>query len=114
MSPPSHFEERKRWCAVVILVAVFSLTVSLATRYSTPWDASSPAIKTVQAHTFPAAKRQHLAKDTADWTPPTICVDVLEAPSFYPPIAPAGPLIPIRLIEESLCNRPPPSSEFLS
>jgi len=115
-SPLSHFEDyrRKRWCAVVILLAVCSLIVSLATRYSTSLDDSSPTVKAVQAHPFPAAKRQRLAKDAANWIRPMICFEALEAPSYYPPIAPAGPPIPIRFLEESLYNRPPPSSELLS
>jgi len=116
MIAQSHFEDRrsKNWCALVVLVAVCALTVSVATRYSTPWGSSSSTVNTVQIHTSPEAKRQHLAKDAADWMPPVICFGLLQTPSSYPRIAPAGPPIPSLLFEESLYNRPPPSSEFLS
>ena len=51
MSPLRHFEDqrRKSWCAVVVLAAVCSLTVSVATRYSSSWDVSAPTVKTVQS-----------------------------------------------------------------
>jgi hypothetical protein len=112
----SHFEDRRRrwWCAVVVLVAVCSLIVSVATRYSSTFDASSTAVNAGQIHTSPEAKRQHLAKDAANWLPPVICFSVLQSPSSYPRIAPAGPPIPGLVLEESLYNRPPPSFESLS
>jgi hypothetical protein len=44
MSPLRHFEDqrRKTWSAVVVLAAVCSLTASVATRYSSSWDACRP------------------------------------------------------------------------
>jgi hypothetical protein len=116
MSPLRHFEDqqRKGWCAVVVLAAVCSLTVSVATRYSSSWDVSAPTVKTVQAHTTPEAKRQHLDKDAANWVPPLVCFDALRSPSSYPRTAPAEPPTQNLLLEESLFNRPPPSFEFLS
>jgi|SRR5271165_6036421 len=115
MPPLSHFEDRRRqgWCAAVVLVAVCSLIVSLATRYSYTCDAPT-TVKAVQIHKSPEAKRQRLAKDAADWMPPMIYFSVLQSPSSYPRIAPAGPPVPGLLFEESLYNRPPPSSESLS
>src|SRR5579864_8848387 len=111
MSALNHWDNprRKNWCALVIFVAVCSLTVSVATRYST---ASSPSVQTVQTHVSLDSKRQRLAKDASNWMPPVICFDVLEAPSFPPRTAPARPPIPGLLLEESLYNRPPPSSNF--
>jgi len=116
MSSLSHFEDqhRKRWCAVVVLLVVCSLTVSVATRYSTPLDASSSTVKTVQAHTYQETKRQRLAKDAANWTPPVVCYGVLPSSNYYPRISPAGPPIPSLCFEENLYNRPPPSSESFS
>jgi hypothetical protein len=112
----NHFEDRRLpgWCAAVILVAVCSLIVSVATRYSYTGDASSTTVKAAQIHTSPEAKRQRLAKDAADWMPPVIYFSVLQSPSSYPRIAPAGPPVPGLLFEESLYNRPPPSFESLS
>jgi hypothetical protein len=108
-----HFEDRSRqkWCAAVVLVAVCSLIVSVATRYSYTCDAPSTTVKVVQIHTSPEAKRQRLAKDAADWMPPVIHFSVLHSPSSYPRIAPSGPPMPGLQFEESLYNRPPPSSE---
>jgi len=116
MSPLRHCEYRRHrtWCALVVLLAVCSLTVSVATRYSSSSDPSSPTVKTVQTHTTPDAKRQRLAKNAATWVPPLVCFDVLRSPSSYPRIAPAEPPIRSFLLEENLYNRPPPSSAFLS
>src|SRR5579862_375772 len=112
----SHFEDqrRKNWCAVVVLVALFALTLSVATRYSSPCTASLSSVKTVQSHTCPDAKRQRLVKDAADWMPPVTRVDGLSAPNFYPRMSPAGPPIPTLLLEDNLHNRPPPSFRSFS
>ena len=116
MQSLSHFDgqRRKHWCAVVVFVAVFSLTLSVATRYSTPCDAPLSTVKTVQSHTYAEAKRQRLVKDAANWIPPLTCVEGLCEPSFYPRIAPAGPPIPTLVLEENLYNRPPPSFQSFS
>src|SRR5579871_6683549 len=105
----SHFESQrhKNWCAVVVLVAVFSLALSVATRYSTPCDAPLSTVKTAKSHNYPDAKRQRLVKDSANWMPPVTRVDGLSAPNFYPRIAPAGPPIPNLVLEENVYNRPP-------
>jgi len=89
MSRPIYFEERfrSRWRASVVLVAVCSLTISLATRYSSPWIISSHVVKTVQTHASPESKRQRLAENAANWMPPVFTFEVLQAPSFYPQIA---------------------------
>jgi hypothetical protein len=116
MQPLSHPEDqrRKNWRVVVVLVAVFSLALSVATRYSCLGVASSTTVKAFQIHASPEAKRQRLAKDAADWMPPVISVSLLQSPSSYPLIAPAGPPMPGLRFEESLYNRPPPSSESFS
>jgi hypothetical protein len=111
-----HFVNRRRkmHCALVILLAVCSLIVNVATRYSSPGSSGSAGVKTVQTRASVEAKRQHLAKDAANWLPPVICFTVLQSPSSYPRIAPAGPPIAGLVLEESLYNRPPPASKFLS
>ena len=116
MSPLRHFEDqwRKTWCAAVVLAAVCSLTVSVATRYSSSWNVSAPTVKTVQAHATPETKRQRLDKDAANWVPPLVCFDALRCPSSYRQTAPAEPPTQNVLLDENLFNRPPPSCEFLS
>jgi hypothetical protein len=116
MPTATHFEDQrgKRWCACVILLAVCSLTVSLATRYfSVSATSSNHEVRTIVNHSQDA-KRQHLAKDAVNWIAPVACRTMLAAPAFYPRFAPAGPPAPSLLFEEILYNRPPPSSEFLS
>lgn len=112
----SHLEDqrRKNWRAVVVVVAVFSLALSVATRYSSMGVVSSTAVRAFQLHASPEAKRQRLAKSAADWMPPVMCVSLMQAPSSYPRIAPAGAPMPGLRFEESLYNRPPPCSESLS
>jgi hypothetical protein len=110
MSGFSHFvsPRRKNWCAVVILVAVCSLTASLATRYGALWGDSCRAVKTFQTHTSTDAKKQRLAKRAANWIPPVVCFGVLQATNFDSKIALARPRVIALLLEESLYNRPPP------
>lgn len=115
MSPLRHFEDRRRkiWRAMVVLTAVCSLTVSVATRYSSSWNVSATAVKTVQANATPETKRQNLDKDAAKWVPPLVGFDALRSPSAYRQTAPAEPPTQNILLEKSLFNRPPPSSEPL-
>jgi len=104
---------RGRWSALVVLVAVCALTISVATRYS---SGGVPAygVRTAHRHPAPEPSRQRLTKNTNNWIPPVVRIVVLQAPTSYPRIAPAGPPIPSLVLEKSLYNRPPPSSEFLS
>ena len=104
---------RKSWCAVLVLLAVCSLAVSVATRYCSP-ESPSYAGKTLHRHSSPEQSRQRLTKSTANWISPVVCSVALQAPSSYPRLAPAGPPIPNLVFEKSLYNRPPPSSESLA
>jgi len=97
-----------RWCALVILLAICSLTISVATRYSSSANLSSGAAKSLRQHTQQEPSRQRLTKIAANWMP-VFRSSVLQAPSAYPRIAPAGPPIPRLSFESSLYNRPPPS-----
>ena len=103
----------KRWrtigCAIVVLLAVSSLTVSVATRYCSPASSNSYSVKTLHKHSSPERSRQRLTKSSTNWITPVVRTAVLEAPTSYPRIAPAGPPIPSVLLEKSLYNRPPPS-----
>ncbi len=116
ISPLRHFDRQRHrtWCALVVLAAVCSLTVSVATRYSSPDTPSSSTMKTVHTHTAPDVKRQRLAKNAANWLPLLVCFDGLRVPSSYPRIARAGRPAPSPLFEQNLYNRPPPLSEFHS
>jgi hypothetical protein len=113
LSKHGRLEPRKIWSAVVVLAAVASLTVSLATRYYAPWDASSGTVKTVRTHA-PDAKRQRLTKNAAIWMPPVFGFTVSQVPSFHPGIVPVGARVRNLVCDESLYNRPPPAHKFLS
>lgn len=101
------------WGAALILVAVCSLTISLATRYNDCASVPSVSVKHVTIHSS-AQKRQHLDKDAARWVTPVGRFAILEVSTFYPRFAPSGPPVHAFLLDERLYNRPPPSSEFLS
>lgn len=107
---------RQQWSALVVLLAVCCLTVNVATRYSSPATAlpnrtsvsSSSQIATLQNRLIEHS-RQRLQKTSIAWNPPLDRTISLEAPTFYPRIAPSGPPVAAVLLSESLYNRPPPS-----
>jgi len=101
------------WCALIVLVAVCSLTVSLATRYYAPLSIASQTIKSVHTHASADAKKQRLAKDAIDWAPPLSRTDVLRIPTFYAVAIPPIPQIPNLFLQYSLYNHPPPFSKIL-
>ena len=94
--------------AVVVLVAVYSLTLNLATRYVSACGFSVHSVKTFQEQITPDAQKQRLAADAASWMPPSFLV-ILRAPSLCPRLAPSV-LFPSLLLEENLYTRPPPFS----
>ena len=100
--------KRRSGCAAVVLLSVFALTVSVATRYCTPQSSSDYAVRTVHKHSSPEQIRQRLTKNAANWMPQVVQSGILHAVTFYPRIAPAGPPVPGLLLEKSLYNRPPP------
>jgi hypothetical protein len=116
MPKRTYFDDRRRhhWSAVMVLAIVCSLTVSVVTRYSTAWNASSSTVKTVQTHSNEEPKRQRLAKDAADWIAPAIYFAGLRPPIFCPRISAARPSIAKFLLDDGLYNRPPPFPELLS
>jgi hypothetical protein len=99
---------RQNWRAALILIAVLSLSVSVATRYTVP-NSDAVGVKIVKPPS-PDAKRQHLVRDAQNWTAP--------APKFaFIPLVRTNvhvisAIFPAtNLSSESwLYNRPPPSS----
>lgn len=111
---PLKDERQKNWCAVIVLLAVCSLTISVATRYSLPLDVSSHSVKQVQTNHSLDAKRQRLTKNAANWVPPILGPWISLAPAFHPSIELARPPVASLFFEKSLYNRPPPALIFLS
>ena len=92
------------WRGALTGLAVLSLVVTLTTRFQgTVHDTA-----TVQSSAS-RAMRQHMNQDAVRWTVPILQLTVLQAPTFYPRVEPAGPPLPILLREENLYNRPPPA-----
>jgi hypothetical protein len=104
----------RRWWAAVVLIAVCSLAVSVATRYSKTQADFSSSITRVHKRVAPEPSRQRLLKTASTSIPPIVSHFILQSPSSYPRVAPAGPCIPNVLLEETFYNRPPPSSTSLS
>jgi hypothetical protein len=110
MSPAGDFRKlicrRPRWHLLIVVVAVFCLTASLATR---TFRLTGPHNVTIQSNSA-QAMRQHMDRDAARWVIPAPVLTTLQVPTFYPHVAPAGPPLPSILFDKSLYNRPPPSS----
>jgi hypothetical protein len=95
----------QRWRVFIIVLAICGLTVSLATRTFRLKIRHSVSVTSGDVQ----AMRQHMNRDAAHWVPPVPVFTVLQVPTFYPYVAPAGPAIARTLFEENLFNRPPPS-----
>jgi hypothetical protein len=99
------------WRGALIVLAICSLTVSVATRF---WASSTSQSQTVNsvAHRSVDPKRQHLNKDACRWVPSSATFSVFAPAEIETRLAPAGPLLPKHVFSDSLYNRPPPSSAF--
>ncbi len=93
------------WRRALVGAVMLALVVTLATR---TLHLTIPHGVTVQSGAA-QAKRQHLDRDAVGWIPPTSVLTALRPPTFYLHVAPAGPPLGVLLLDESLCNRPPPS-----
>jgi hypothetical protein len=106
--------QRKIWSAVVVVIAVASLTMSVATRYYSLQDTCSRPVNTVQKHAVPDARPQRLTKNAAIWSPPVFTFAVSQVPGFHPRIDSAPPLLRSLVSDKSLYNRPPPAPKSFS
>ena len=91
------------WRHIIILLAVFALSASLATRTFSGIHLEHPTVKADPAD----AMRQHLAADATVFTNPISSVGVM-----LPAAAPHAPPAEVRVItvelSDPLYNRPPP------
>jgi hypothetical protein len=99
---------RRSWCAVVVLLAVSSLTVSVATRYTFSRGIADHTSTVLQKHSASERGRQRLLNNAATWMPPVVSATIVPFPSSSPRVAPSGPLVPSLHFEKNLYNRPPP------
>lgn len=92
-----------RWALVGVVMC--SLVLTLATR---TFGATTSISATVQSSS-PQAMQQHMDRDAIGWVAPVAASAVTHAPTLYRRVTPAGPPLPILLLEENLYNRPPPT-----
>lgn len=97
-----------RWCALVVLIAVFALAVSVATRYGSSEVVSTSAVKTSHSYSSQPPGRQRLTKDAANWVPPAIDCVPLQAPAPPARVPSVGSAIPNPSFASALYYRPPP------
>lgn len=102
-----------RWCALVTLLAVCSLTVSVATRYGSTAITPSSASTSVHKPGSTEPARQRLDNNAATWMPPLVVVTVLYVPSAHPAVTVTEPDISNPSFVSSLYHRPPPVSVSL-
>src|ERR1035437_9657943 len=101
----ANFASRCR--IAIVLLAICSLTVSLATRY-TALGAEVQKVTTVKSQS-PDAKRQHLLSNALQWTAPASSFTLFQPPRSF--VLTVSAVVPsTNLTSESwLYNRPPPS-----
>lgn len=99
------------WQALVVVLAIAAISVSLSTRLCQVVHARGVTLSAAASQ----GMRQHLDRDASQFVAPVPRLIVFLQPiTFYPRFAPAGPPLPTVLFDESLSNRPPPSSLFLA
>lgn len=104
--------ECARWCALVVLTAIFALTISVATRYGSAEGPSTSTVKASHSFSLQPQGRQRLTKDAANWVPPVVDCVPLHAPARPARVSPVGSAIPNPSFASIPYYRPPPVSPF--
>src|SRR5579864_695308 len=110
LSNPKNLS-RKRWCTAIVLLAVCTLTLSVATRYSVCPSATNQG-QVVHNHQSWSGL-QRLLNNATTWIPPLVESAIFHDPKSYPHVVESRPRIVSVLLEKNLYNRPPPSAFFL-
>jgi len=103
--------DARGWRSALIVIAICSLTLSVATRFWASSTFDTQIVKSVD-HRPLDPKRQHLNKDAARWVSPSASFIVIAPASIETQLAPAVPLLPKHVFSDTLYNRPPPSFSF--
>jgi hypothetical protein len=105
----------RRWHNVLIGVAIFSLTFSLATRFCIQTASRPRTANSVERRSLEPG-RQHLDKDPSGWVPPSRDFCVIEPPAAASEadLPSAELILTTHVFSVSLYKRPPPLSRFLS
>ena len=102
----------RRWRSLLTIVAVLSLTVSLATRFAVPAASPNHTVRSV-TRCLVEPQRQRLNRDAAQWAAPVIVSAFAGPVILYSRVAPPEPQLAIHSFDDSPYNRPPPSLNFL-
>lgn len=107
-------QRRRCWIAVVLL-AVCSITISVATRYSVPGHDVNSKVTTVRNHLDVDTEqvRQRLLNNAVSWMPPVAGSTILQQNESFAVLLSTGPPVPRLYFEQNLFNRPPPAISFL-
>ena len=95
------------WHNALILGAVLSLTIHVASRYCYVTGAETQTLNAAKAHS-PDAKRQHLLNDGLHWSAPAAFV-LFKPTGVFAALLPAVPSITRLYSEDCRYSRPPPS-----
>jgi hypothetical protein len=95
------------WRSTLVLGAILSLTISVATRFSTTAP-SKTSTKVVRSES-PNSERQRLLNDGLLWCAPAMTSALFEPAGVSLEILPAVPAITRSHFEDLLFSRPPPS-----
>jgi hypothetical protein len=95
------------WRRTLILLAVVSLSISVATRYCAVVQSSLEATTLVKACPIDG-KRQHLLNDGLHWSAPIATFVLLEPARASGAVLAVVPLFTRLYVEDSLYSRPPP------
>ena len=101
---------RKRWCMAIVLIAVCTLTVSVATRYTRSQGPANETQSVIQEHHALRPGLQRLLNNAVTWMPPIVEATIFYDPCHYPHVVPSDSPISSVLLERNLYNRPPPIS----
>lgn len=103
--------EGRVWRGLLIVVAVLSLTVSLATRFVIPSSSPTHTVKAV-SRSLVEPQRQRLNCDAVQWSAPVQVSAFADLVVFYSRVAPSEPEVTTHIFDDSPYNRPPPSLAF--
>ena len=94
---------------MLIAIAIFSLTFSVATRFCLLTTSHGQTSKSIDRRSSEPT-RQHLDGDGSRWVAPVACIKIVVRTTIEARLTPSGFLLPRHVFSDSLYNRPPPSA----
>lgn len=106
--PRNRMNKGNGWQNLLILVAIFSLTLSLATRFSLPLTSHAHGVKSADSRSG-EPKRQHLDRDNIRFARPVTACTCIRPVAVHRQVVPIRPTGSSTDLAQSLYNRPPPA-----